>query len=279
MGKAKVYPKEMWWHHHPVFHLDEWGNSSPRPGQEREFKSVWRDYERGAWTYELVRRLEKMLQHDWPCNQPIPSKNILRTLTQLPPYNVRSLAGQIAIAGGVSSKLGIRPVSLSLDLLTMLAKGPGIPPNFAEGYGTISSVFDLTANDETLKARFMNIINELRVERRLERSPKNKGKPHRKMKWHNLDYAHDAVNFKCADQNKSRCQIELVKTASNNVEVIAFGAIIALLKEQPSNRVGPLFEALDNFDETRYEDRGAEGKSAFPFAESLVVVTAVASKS
>lgn len=279
MKNDKTYPKEMWWHHHPVFQLDEWGNSSPRPGQEKEFQLGWTPHERAAWTYELVRRLENMLQNNWPCNQPIPSKDILQTLTQLPPYNVRHPAGKTMIGGGVVSQLGIRPVSLSFELLREIHEGPGIPSSMVEGYARIPLVlFDLTANDEPLKARFMEMINELRVERRLERRPKNQGSSHRKMKWHNLDYAHDPATFECPEKNESRCRSDLVKTALASVEAIAFGAIIALLKEQPSHRVEPLFEVLHSFDEPCCEHGGAEGKNAFPFAESLVAVTAAAAR-
>ena len=90
MENDQAYPKEMWWHHHPVFLVDDKGISRTRSGQEREYDNAWEYRERAAWTYELVRRLGTMVEDKLPIGLPIPSAAMMENLAGLVPYNKRA---------------------------------------------------------------------------------------------------------------------------------------------------------------------------------------------
>lgn len=220
-----------------------------------------------------------MLHNGWSCNTPVPPMAIVRTLAQLPSFDRLSSAGQRMLLACLNGRLGIRPVSMPGELhSTITQHGLKIPCPY-EHYGSIGNVsFDLTASDETLKEHFLDLINQLRADFRIANPARNKGVPHRKVKWHNLDYAHDPIRFRCPQQNVSRCRSDLLAAACEHIESVAVAAYFSYFMEQRS-LVLEFVRASDAvLSQMRRETGEAASADAFPAAAVLAAITAFAAK-
>jgi hypothetical protein len=223
----KQYPKDMWWHHHPVFTVQLLGTSKPRPGQKPEFMRVWKYRERAAYTYELVRRLRAMVEAAYSDSSPEPAPEILQALAELPPYDELSAAWREPITDSLNFACGIRPLSVNPN---------AIPPS-VKGYFVLDAI-DVTAGIETAQDWLEDQVNQIRKRHGLEPGrgergvSRNRG-PHLKPHWDHLDYVCDRRRFDCADVDKRRFERNRFKDAIDNVDAVALGILHACLKEKP----------------------------------------------
>lgn len=240
----------MWWHHQRHFEFTDKGNIRAREGYKQEFSQFWKQRERAAWTYELVRRLRLVLNLDGVKDCNLPPGFLTQTMEKFPAYIELTPAMQEAVTDNLNLHLGLRPITLNPELLRQNpsplplppllrdSSASDLPPQKITGYAELPSMaFDLMAGDEPLVEKFLLTINSLRIEhgiprkRRQKHMSKNKGK-RKSARWDHLDFVCDPIRYKTADCSPRRCARKLAKTALAYADVVAFGVFCVWPDEQ-----------------------------------------------